>query len=156
MKMAKASETDIRMALDLASALEEIESGYFPTNLQANCDAEIETSERIDTTDRQQYERLIWGLQNLLRTGSLFRVVFGMAVICDPANELINPDTNVLEHHPKRQKMESALLWALYHHQGASSVVGQPIRKLLGLGQYDRLTDEHIAQAKEFGQGGAA
>lgn len=47
--------------------------------------------------------------------------------------------------------MESALLWTLYHHQGGSSHIGQPIRKLLGIGQHDRLTNEQIAQAKAFG-----
>lgn len=47
--------------------------------------------------------------------------------------------------------MEGALLWTLWHHQGGSSHIGQPIRKLLGIGQHDRLTDEQIAQAKAFG-----
>ena len=49
------------------------------------------------------------------------------------------------------QQMEDALLWTLYHHQGGSSHIGQPIRKLLGIGQHDRLTDEQIAEAKAFG-----
>lgn len=47
--------------------------------------------------------------------------------------------------------MESALLWTLWHHQGGSSHIGQPIRKLLGIGQHDRMTDEQIAKAKAFG-----
>ena len=63
----------------------------------------------------------------------------------------IDPDADYIEHHPKRQQMEDALLWTLYHHQGGSSHIGQPIRKLLGIGQHDRLTDEQIAEAKAFG-----
>jgi hypothetical protein len=43
-----------------------------------------------------------------------------------------------------------ALLLALYHHQGASSLVGQSIRRLLGIGQFDPLTAEQIAQATSF------
>lgn len=39
------------------------------------------------------------------------------------------------------------LLWALFHHQGTNSPVGQPIRRALGIGQYDELTPEHIAEA---------
>ena len=46
---------------------------------------------------------------------------------------------------------QAALLWTLWHHQGGSSHIGQPIRKLLGIGQHDRLTDEQIAEAKAFG-----
>ena len=52
--------------------------------------------------------------------------------------------------------LRGLLLWALYHHQGASSAVGQPIRQALGIGQYERMTDEQIAMAKEaaaFGVG---
>ena len=52
--------------------------------------------------------------------------------------------------------LRGLLLWALYHHQGASSDVGQPIRQALGIGQYERMTAEQIATAKEaaaFGVG---
>ena len=45
--------------------------------------------------------------------------------------------------------LRGLLLWALYHHQGASSDVGQPIRQALGIGQYERMTEEPIAMAKE-------
>lgn len=44
-----------------------------------------------------------------------------------------------------------ALLWSLYHHQGASSPVGQPIRALLGIGVYDKMTGAQIEEAKAFG-----
>ena len=42
----------------------------------------------------------------------------------------------------------AALLWVLWHHQGASSPIGQPIRFALGMGQHERLTDAQVAQAK--------
>lgn len=45
----------------------------------------------------------------------------------------------------------AALLWVLWHHQGGSSPVGQPIRFALGMGQFDRLTPEQLAQAKSWG-----
>lgn len=44
----------------------------------------------------------------------------------------------------------AALLWVLWHHQGGSSPVGQPIRFALGMGQHDRLTDSQIAEAKRW------
>jgi hypothetical protein len=40
------------------------------------------------------------------------------------------------------------LVWALYHHQGGSSEVGQPIRKALGLGPHDRIGEEMLVGAK--------
>lgn len=148
MKMAKASQADLDMALDLISVLDDIERGYFPHRFS---DPESESSEWLDTDDTEQYDRLIDSLRRLLNRGSVGRVIMGMAVICDPQNECIDPDADCIEHHPKRQQMEDALLWTLYHHQGGSSHIGQPIRKLLGIGQHDRLTDEQIAEAKAFG-----
>lgn len=44
-------------------------------------------------------------------------------------------------------KLEGLLLLALYHHQGGSSPVGQPIRKALGIGPFDHMTDEQIERA---------
>lgn len=44
----------------------------------------------------------------------------------------------------------AALLWVLWHHQGGSSPVGQPIRFALGMGAHDRLTDQQIREAKRW------
>ena len=147
MKMAKASEADIEMAMTLANYCDSINRRQMPDALSNDADH----IEWLDSDDCEQYDRLLHGLQELLDKGSISRVVWGMAVVCDPSNELIDPNDDTLAHHPIRQQMENALLWTLYHHQGASSPVGQPIRKLLGIGQYDRLTDEQLAAAKSFG-----
>lgn len=44
----------------------------------------------------------------------------------------------------------AALLWVLWHHQGASSPVGQPIRFALGMGQHDRLEPHQLVEAKRW------
>ena len=44
----------------------------------------------------------------------------------------------------------AALLWVLWHHQGANSPVGQPIRFALGMGRDDRLEPHQIAEAKQW------
>lgn len=49
---------------------------------------------------------------------------------------------------PEVQELKALLLLALYHHQGGSSEIGQPIRRALGMGQHDHLTDEQIAEAR--------
>ena len=147
MKMAKASQADLDMAIDLISVLDDIESGQFPHRFAP----ESESIEWLNTDDAAQYDRLIYRLKRLLNRGSIGRVVMGMAVVCDPSNECIDPDADCIEHHPKRQQMEAALLWTLYHHQGGSSHIGQPIRRLLGIGKHDRMTEEQLDQAKSFG-----
>lgn len=45
----------------------------------------------------------------------------------------------------------AALLWVLWHHQGLGSPVGQPIRFALGMGRFDRLSDEQLIEAKRWG-----
>lgn len=44
----------------------------------------------------------------------------------------------------------AALLWVLWHHQGGSSPVGQPIRFALGMGQYDRMNEHQLSEAKRW------
>ncbi|WP_099484453.1 hypothetical protein [Stenotrophomonas maltophilia] len=46
----------------------------------------------------------------------------------------------------------AAIAWVLWHHQGGSSPVGQPLRFSLGMGQHDRMTDHQIAEAKRFAE----
>lgn len=45
-----------------------------------------------------------------------------------------------------------ALAWVLWHHQGGSSPVGQPIRFALGMGQHERMPDWMVADAKKWGE----
>lgn len=47
-----------------------------------------------------------------------------------------------------KPEVRAALLFALWHHQGASSPVGQPIRAMLGIGEHDRLDQDQLAAAK--------
>jgi hypothetical protein len=44
----------------------------------------------------------------------------------------------------------AALLWVLWHHQGASSTVGQPIRFALGMDRHQRMSDAQIELAKRW------
>jgi len=44
----------------------------------------------------------------------------------------------------------AALLWVLWHHQGASSQVGQPIRFALGMAQHERLNEQQVREAKRW------
>jgi hypothetical protein len=46
----------------------------------------------------------------------------------------------------------SALLWVLWHHQGGSSKVGQPLRFALGMGAHDRLSERQVEEARRWGE----
>jgi hypothetical protein len=46
------------------------------------------------------------------------------------------------------QDVHDALCFALWHHQGGSSTIGQPIRKMLDLGPHDHMDKDEIAGAK--------
>ena len=50
---------------------------------------------------------------------------------------------------PLRHSDTAPLLWVLYNHQGAHSPIGQPIRRYLGMGQFERMTSEQIQAAKQ-------
>lgn len=45
-----------------------------------------------------------------------------------------------------------AIAWVLYHHQGGSSPVGQPLRFALGIGAHERMSDEQIRMAKVYAE----
>jgi len=46
----------------------------------------------------------------------------------------------------------AAIAWVLWHHQGASSPVGQPLRFALGMGADEPLPDWRIAEAKRYAE----
>ena len=47
------------------------------------------------------------------------------------------------------EDMQGLLLWALWHHQGGGSPVGQPIRKFMGIGQHDALLVGQVHHAND-------
>lgn len=93
MKMARASERDIQAALDVSNILDGLDRGYMPS--------ETEEPEPFYPDDREQCQRALDALLRAAQTGGVFRVIFGMAVVLDPRNELLDPDADTLELHPK-------------------------------------------------------
>ncbi len=98
MKMAKASEADLEAAIKIASALEAIDRGLMPEGF----DTDDGEREDFDIDSGRDCRNVIRYILDLMDNGSIGRVVWGMAVILDPANEVIDPDASAIEHHPKR------------------------------------------------------
>jgi len=115
MKMAKASQADLEAAIKIASALEAIDRGLMPEGF----DADDGEREDFDIDSGRDCRNVILHILDLMDNGSIGRVVWGMAVILDPANEAIDPGADTIEHHPKRleadkvRKQRDELLAAL-------------------------------------------
>jgi len=103
MKMAKASTADIEMAMELSRFIEDLVDGMCPK--QACEDPESDDIEWLEDDPDEQHIRIISALQGIARKGSIFRVTFGMSVLIDPRNELVDPAADTLEPHPKLEKL---------------------------------------------------
>lgn len=44
------------------------------------------------------------------------------------------------------------LLWVLWRHQGSSSEIGQPIRRMLCIDPHEMMTESQVAIAKDVGE----
>lgn len=97
MKMARASQADLDAASEVTSMLGDLEKGYMPTPRgETSLDTEF-----FDRDDAKDCKRALGMLLDAAAKGSLFRVTFGMLVVCDPRNELLDPDADTIEKHPK-------------------------------------------------------
>ena len=101
--MAKATKEDLEAAMDVVGALESISNwGVMPGEIaDADCEA-------FDAENADQCRRLFDHLVSLTRRGSLFRVVYGMACLLDPVNEIIDPESDTLKVHPSLMRKTEA------------------------------------------------
>lgn len=101
MKMAKASEADLEMAMELCGALESL-AGRWGATMPEKIEQPDGTSdtEYFDPDDGEQCKRVVEYLRKLTGSASLMRVVWGCAVMLDPRNQCVDPDADTIEHHP--------------------------------------------------------
>lgn len=96
MKMAKASEADMEMALKLCSALEAVDRRFFPEGSEGDNDPEC-----LDMSNDAHCGLVLRHIRRIMQGGSIGRVIWGMHVLMDPANKLVDPDARTLEPHPE-------------------------------------------------------
>ncbi len=65
-----------------------------------------------------------------------------------PEDQMADPHSTTRVLVDAVAKQRGLLLWALYHHQGGSSAIGQPIRQLFGMFEDDPLTAQQIMEGK--------
>jgi hypothetical protein len=100
--MAKASERDLEAAMELCNALDALTGRWGATMPDKIAKPEgTSDTEYFDPCDSEQCIRVVAYLRELADRASLMRVVFGMTVLLDPRNKIVDPDADTLEHHPE-------------------------------------------------------
>lgn len=97
MKIAKANEDDIENAMQLCAVMDAITQVWGPTVPEKIAEHE---GEIFYQDDDEQCGRVLRHLIELVKRASLGRVVYGCAVMLDPRNKLVDPDSDSIEHHP--------------------------------------------------------
>lgn len=151
MNIAKPSERDINMALDLCGILESIERGFMPVSAIEESDDEDTEFDRANPDDCQVALNLVI---DTLRAGSIGRVICGMAALVNPESKLLDPDADILKPYPsliriddikdQRTQRQSAILeWAnATFGEATASNKGERIR---------RFAEEAIEMAQAVG-----
>lgn len=100
MRMARASEQDLDAAMQLCGALDAL-TGWRPVvpEAVARVPADSDADEPFDADDQEQCARVLEHLLEIYQLASVPRVVWGCAVMLDPRNRLVDPDSDVIEQH---------------------------------------------------------
>jgi len=99
MKMAKASEADLEMAMELCGAIDALTNNW-PTLPAALESSDPDDRDTFDRDDDEQCGEVLRYLLSVADRASLMRVVWGCAVMLDPRNKLVDPDADTIERHP--------------------------------------------------------
>lgn len=105
MKMAKASQADLDATLKVTQIITELEKGFMPAGEDG------EYAEHFYRNDEELCRTALNAILDEADKGSMFRVAFGMLVLLDPRNELVDPDADTLEAHPKVNAALEAVEW---------------------------------------------
>lgn len=120
MKMAKASGADLDMAMELVGMLEALGHRLCPS--MPAVIARNDGDEDFDRDDDEQCGRALRALLETAQRGSLFRVVWGAAVMLDASNKLVDPDAATLELHPDHQRNAAALQELARYFRSGNSI----------------------------------
>lgn len=96
MKTARATCEDLRSAHAVVRILGLLAGGDLPADAH---DGDAETAE-FDIDDPAQCRTALTMLLDVAATANLERVVFGMSVLLDPRNQLLDANADTLEKHP--------------------------------------------------------
>lgn len=100
-KMARPDDRDLDAATDLMCVLDSLSRGYYPTDPKDKAQG-AEAPMWFDSGDQEHLEHLHAILQSIMERAPGFqgRVMMGMAVVCAPGNNIIDPQADCLELSP--------------------------------------------------------
>jgi hypothetical protein len=107
MQVAKATPEDIKATFSVNNILELLQSNQMPEDWLEETDGD----DWFDKGSDAQCATAMRKLLETINTGAMFRVAIGMSVLTDPANKIINPDSDVLEFHPEIEALKAAQTW---------------------------------------------
>jgi hypothetical protein len=100
MKLAKPDQADIDIAFELAAAIGAV-SDHWPTMPPGlDDDQDSEDSTPFDCDNDRQCGDVLRHLLGIADRGNLLRFVFAGAALLDPKNRCVDPNADMLEHHP--------------------------------------------------------
>lgn len=99
MKMARASDEDMRALLDVVSIIEAVAKGWMP-ELEAEDDLDGPDDDFFDIDDPDHCRYIVEMLLRAEERGGLFRAAFGLTVLLNPKNELVDPHLDHIAKHP--------------------------------------------------------
>lgn len=137
MKMAKASNNDMEAALELCRALDVLEDGTLPEGMTEGDDCVFYDAD-------EHAEKVVEHLMSIFKKASLFRVCFGMTVVLDPRNEIVDPNDDCLAVHPKFERIATQrdeLLASL--KEVVAATLAFPNRPLDDIQKSDCMIDRH-------------
>lgn len=115
MKMAKASHEDMSALLDVVSVIEAMAKGWMP-ELKAEEGIECPDDDLFDPDDPEHCRYVVDMLLRADERGGLFRAAFGLTVLLNPKNELVDPDLDHIAKHPNIIKALKAREWMKKRH----------------------------------------
>ena len=155
MKMAKANEADLEMAMELTGMLDVLGHQHYPS--MPTVIARNDGDEDFDRDDDDQCGRALRGRLETAVRGSLMRVVWGAAVMLDPRNKLVDPYACTIEAHPDTEaafKDAARLRWLLEDHDTDTRQRCREILErlpVMGYGAAVQLIDDAMAAPAAVG-----
>ena len=160
MKMAKPLDKDINAAGAAASILNDISSGYYPSEARSlDIDFDADDTPTFFDPDDRDHLRLFYDLMNKTledAPGWPNRVIGGMCyVILFDENKIVNPDADCLELHPRFAEVQAQRDKLLAALKNASTALAW-FESLYGDGIDGHAVLKQIADAIAKVEGGAA
>jgi hypothetical protein len=101
-RQARATKADLDAAMILCGMIDDVDDGNFPRNFEGKFDGgDPEYFEEDDITHLRAFHRRVTMLVRR-HPAALQRVIYGMAVLCDPRNEIVDQDKDYLAPHPSK------------------------------------------------------